>query len=358
MKNRRRRNRGLSIKAKKRKSLKASPKVGSDQSQWMQKAFDAGQIASEKIDVDDQTDVRKAVNRHWNQWMTAVVSKIWPWGLYAVLAGQYVRGFCLKAGMTTEEWVLTPTTKKVAVIVTVMNEENSISSVLNQLERLHIDELIVVVNGTIDSSFDKIRHHSSALIAHYPLPLGHDVGRAIGAKLAQSDIYLFLDGDFPINAEHLVPFIYEIDQGGDVVLNNISPYISLFKNHDSVTIFKEFLNLSLGRADLCANSMTAIPHALSRRAIELIGNENLAVPPKAQAKAIQLDLSILVSSISIDVISKNKHREENVGRMNQVSDLIIGDHLEALESVMGSTGARLFYPDVNRNRALCAINEH
>jgi hypothetical protein len=329
-----------------------------DRKQWMKKAFNAGQIAAGNIKVDNHTDIRIEVNRHWNQWRTGVTSKIWPWKLYYVLASQYVRGFCLKAAMSIEEWVLTPTTKKVAVIVTVMNEENTISSVLQQLELLPIDELIFVVNGSTDNSFDKIRLQSSAIIVHYPLPVGHDVGRAIGANLAQSDIYLFLDGDFPIYAEHLVPFIYQIDQGGDIVLNNISPYISLFKNHDSVTIIKEFLNRSLGRSDLRANSMTAVPHALSRRAIDLIGSENLAVPPKALAKAIQLELSILASSISIDVISKNKHREKNVGRMNQVSDMIIGDHLEALESVMGLLGARLFYPDENRNRALCASNEH
>lgn len=323
---------------------------------WMQKALNAGHMAGENRSILEQADHKKALNEQWNYWRKTTTSKMWPWELYNSIVAKYVEGFSHKTGINTEQWMLMPTNKKVAVVVTVMNEEKTISSVIQQLNRLPIDELIVVVNGSTDNSFSITRKISSAVIIQYPTPLGHDVGRAIGAKMAQSDILLFLDGDFPVFAEHLIPFIYAVDQGKDVVLNNIAPYIHLFSNHDSVTVMKEFLNRSLSRPDLGANSLTAIPHALSKKAVDSIGYQDLIVPPKALAKAIQLGLSI-DSPMSVDVIAKNKHRGMvNEGGLNPVADMIIGDHLEALQSVMESEGKRLYYQDVIRKRELVGGN--
>lgn len=336
----------------KRITRKKVTKNGRNRTILLKKAFSTGQeIAEKNPSIIESTDPKRILNLHWNQWRTAMRKGIWPWKLYYGIAKQFVKGFEVKSGLSEQNWILTPTNKKVAAIVTVMNEEKTISSVLNQLKRLPLHELIVVVNGTTDNSFYKIREESSAIIIEYPEPLGHDVGRSIGAKISQSDILLFLDGDFPIFAEHLIPFIYAVDNGTDVALNNISPYIHYFNQRDSVTIIKEFLNRSLGRGDLRANSLTAIPHALSKRAVELIGYNILSVPPKAQAKAIDLGL-IVDSTISVNVISKNKQRNNNTGINSSVADMIIGDHLEALKTMMEVKGARLFYEDQIRNRRM------
>ncbi|NOU96525.1 glycosyltransferase [Paenibacillus sp. LMG 31456] len=243
-----------------------------------------------------------------------------------------------------------PTTQSVAAIVTVMNEERTIGRIMDQLNRLPFDEVFVIVNGSVDHSFQRARGRSHAVILSFPEPLGHDVGRAMGAKLAQSDILLFLDGDILLSAEDMIPFIGGVECGLDVALNNITPYMRVFAKRDSVTYIKQFLNASLGRPDLEANSMTAVPHALSRKAITVLGIASLMVPPKAQALAVHHGLRIGISG-SVNVISSNKRRTNNTGKSNRVADLIIGDHLEALKLAGELAGNRLAFVDSLRNRA-------
>jgi glycosyltransferase involved in cell wall biosynthesis len=262
----------------------------------------------------------------------------------------YVRGFFQGKKQHPHDWLMLPTTQTVAVIVTVMNEEGTIGKIMDQLNRLPFDEVFVIVNGSVDQSFQRARGRSHAVILSYPDPLGHDVGRALGAKLAQSDILLFLDGDILLSAEAMIPFVGGIECGLDVALNNIAPYMNVFAKRDSVTYMKQFLNASLGRPDLEANSMTAVPHALSRKAVTTLGIPSLIVPPKAQALAVHHGLRIGVSG-SVDVINSNKRRKNNTGKSNRVAELIIGDHLEALKLAGELSGNRLAFVDGLRNRA-------
>lgn len=245
--------------------------------------------------------------------------------------------------------VYSPLGKTVAAVITAKNEEKSILEVIRQAEQLPLDELIVIVNGSNDGTFHAARSSPHAVILHLPEALGHDVGRSIGAKIARSDIVLFLDGDFSIPAGRLMPFIQAVAAGQDVVLNNITPYISLFPRQDKVTKIKQFFNRVMGRADLFANSLTAVPHALSRKALETIGYQHLMIPPKAMAMALKSGLKISAPA-SVDVISKNRQTRLNGGVHNVVADLIIGDHLEALQWAMQGNGERLEFPDHVRNR--------
>jgi glycosyltransferase involved in cell wall biosynthesis len=269
--------------------------------------------------------------------------------MYHQAANQFIAGYCRQTGQHANKWVLIPTNKTVSVIVTVMNEKDTIPSILEQLHRLPLREMIFVLNGSSDESFEIIRNQSSATIVHYHDPLGHDVGRAVGAKLSQSDILLFLDGDFPIYAEQLVPFMEAVANGMDIALNNITPYIGLFSERDEVTTVKEFVNMSMEQEELAANSLTAVPHAMSRHAAEVIGYANLSVPPKAQVIALNHGLK-LGAPIHVDVISRNRIRKRNVGSSNIVSEMIVGDHVEAVKVVLDLKGPRLLFPDQIRNR--------
>lgn len=248
-----------------------------------------------------------------------------------------------------------PLDRSVGVVVTAMNEEGTIGKVLGELNRLPLHEVIVVINGSTDGTYREARQAvgPNGLILHYPEPLGYDVGRAVGARAAQSDILLFLDGDFAVPAEQLVPFILAVGRGADVALNNLKPYGGMFAHRDDVSMMKEFLNRSLGRAELGMNSMTAVPHALSRKAVETIGYARLAVPPLAQAAAIRNGLK-MTSPGSVNVYRSNRVRQQNTGERNPVARMIVGDHLEALIGPMESEGSRLGYPDGIRKRAFAA----
>jgi len=254
-----------------------------------------------------------------------------------------------RSAVPTPPKLFAPPTRTVSAILSVYNEEDSLEAVLHELMKLQVHEIILVMNGCTDRSFEIARMVPKAKIIHYPDPIGHDVGRAIGAKMAVSDILLFLDGDIPIPAHALAPFVHAVQQGVDVALNDITPYLSTFDHRDDLSHCKEFLNRSLGRGDLKVNSMTAVPHALSRRAVETIGYRHLMVPPKAQAIAMMRGLRVEVCC-SVNVIERNKARKTNVGHVNPVAELIIGDHLEAIREAIDVLGSRMSLPDHSRKR--------
>ncbi|MEI7024940.1 glycosyltransferase family 2 protein [Paenibacillus sp. y28] len=320
---------------------------------WAGQAYAAGQLAAkQRLGAESgghQAVIDAALQQSWTEWFSAHKPPGMSWLAYTKASSRFASGFAPEHSQADKERILLPTAKSVAAIVCVKNEEETISMVLKELLRIPFHELIFIVNGSTDGSFRSIRQCPKTMILHYPEPLGHDVGRALGAKLSQADILLFLDGDIPILAEKLLPFIHAVEQGMDIALNDISPFLPVFSRRDHVSKMKQFLNRTVCGSDLGVSSMTAIPHAVSRRAIETLGTRELMVPPKAQALARQHGLKV-GAPCSVDVISSNKVRDTNSGPGNKMHDFIIGDHLEALNAAMERSGARLGFPDTIRNR--------
>ena len=240
---------------------------------------------------------------------------------------------------------------RAAAVVSVRNEERTVGEVVRELTLLPLQEIVVVINGSSDGSYHAVCEWPSVTVVHYPEPLGHDVGRAVGARMTDADILLFVDGDFPIAAHKLAPYLAAVHRGADVALNDITPFFGPFRQWDDVSRVKAFLNRSLGRPELSAASMTAVPHAISRRALEAIGAPALMIPPKAQAAAIGRGLRVVLAP-GVNVTRRNKPRDTNAGQDNPVARLIIGDHYEALREAMLAGGARLDMADAARRRDL------
>ncbi|WP_051494074.1 glycosyltransferase family 2 protein [Paenibacillus sp. FSL R7-269] len=220
-----------------------------------------------------------------------------------------------------------------SVIISARNEEQTLPKLLEQVERLKPQEIIVVLNGCNDRSFQRTRLCAQASIVCIPESAGHDVGRSLGAKLSRGDILLFLDGDMVISAGQLSSFVAAVDRGVDVALNDLDPLLPPFGLSDAVTRCKLYLNQVLGRPDLGASSMTAVPHALSRRALERIGYRELMVPPRALALSIMGRLRVEKAG-GVNVIKQNRLRQGNTGAGNAIEQLIAGDHAEALVCVI------------------------
>jgi hypothetical protein len=319
---------------------------------WTRIATKAGKRYAIDHPLPEGAEPKKYLNELWCSFYFSKEGNKIPFKQqYVATANAFLEGYCTHLGIEKPDCVLLPTNKTVAAVITALNEEETIPHVLKQLRRMPLHEIIIVVNGSNDNSFNLARECPISTIIHYTNSLGHDVGRSIGAKISDSEMLLFLDADIPIKAEQLLPFIRAIEKGADVALNNITPYIGRFSNRDGVTIIKEFLNRVLGRPDLEANSLTAIPHILSRKSIKKIGFQNLTVPPKAHALAIKKGLQICAPA-SVNVLSSNKNNIQNTGLVNPVSNLIVGDHLEAMHTLMETQSARLGFRDNNRKRSL------
>lgn len=225
-----------------------------------------------------------------------------------------------------------------SVVISARNEEQTLLKLLDQVTRLKPLEIIVVLNGCSDRSFQRTRLCPQATIVHIPESAGHDVGRSLGAKLSRGDILLFLDGDMVIPARQMSLFTEAVDGGVDVALNDLDHLLPPFALSDAVTRCKMYLNAVLGRSDLGVSSMTAVPHALSRKALERIGYRELMVPPKAHALSVMRQLRVEKAG-TVNVIKHNRLRQSNTGAGNAMEQLIAGDHAEALAQVLGEQQA-------------------
>ena len=222
----------------------------------------------------------------------------------------------------------------VTAIIAASNEEGTIGAIIKSAFHAGASQVVVVDNGSTDNT-QKVSKKAGAQVVSFPYRIGHDVGRAVGVMNYPSSYYLFLDGDVIISSQNLKPFITAVTRDGvDVALNNLSSLINN-RRWDEVTWSKYFLNLALEREDLDINTLTAIPHAISGKAMELIGPENLAIPTVATVKAVLSGINVKAIK-EVDVISNNKYRKElhNSDKGNLTEQLIIGDMCQGLYELL------------------------
>lgn len=233
----------------------------------------------------------------------------------------------------------------VSVIIPAMNESARIAAVVAEARKVHPHtEVIVVANGCRDDTEQRARAMGATVLS-FAEPLGNDVGRSIGALKAQGRIMLFIDGDMVIPAKELRPFVQAVSSGVDIALNNYTGPVRKATVHP-VILAKYTLNSMLGRSDLKGASMTAVPHAISRKATEALGTEMLSVPPKAQAAAV-------MAGLRVEAVHRVEVGRLNPGRVNGTDPLemlVLGDHLEALDWIVKKRGPRGGFHDGERQR--------
>lgn len=236
----------------------------------------------------------------------------------------------------------------VSVIIPVMNERATIRRVIREAAGVHPrTEVIVIANGSTDGSAE-IARRSGARVLRYDKALGHDVGRSIGARAAQGEVLLFVDGDMVISTAQLRHFVYAVlHRGVDAALNGYTGPVDKTAVH-SVVLAKHTLNIVLERPDLKGASFTAVPHAISRQGLSLIGAEALCVPPLAHARAIRLGLKVeAVHTVNVGKINRRRPQRE---RRSPLEHLIVGDHLEAIHWLITQSNERGGFEDYRRCR--------
>ncbi|NUU60305.1 glycosyltransferase family 2 protein [Paenibacillus agri] len=237
----------------------------------------------------------------------------------------------------------------VSVIIPAMNEERTIRGVIAEARGVHSRcEVIVIVNGSADRTAE-MASSSGARVISYEQPLGHDAGRSVGAEAAMGEVLLFLDGDFVIPASKLRPFVRAVNEGADIALNGYSGPVRQAMPHP-VVLSKHALNLLLGRPDLKGSSMTAVPHALSRRALAVLGSGLLSRPPLAHAAAVTTDLR--VQAVHTVEVGKLNSVRRKAGGSDPLQQQIVEDHLEAVSLLLERRGHRAGFGDGSRRREI------
>lgn len=237
----------------------------------------------------------------------------------------------------------------VSVIIPAMNEARTIAQVIAGARGVHPRcEVIVIVNGSADKTAE-IAHSLGAQVICYEQPLGHDVGRSVGAEAARGEILLFTDGDLVIPSAQLRPFVAAISGGADVALNDYSGPVQGRFPHP-VVLSKHALNILLGRPDLQGCSLTAVPHAINRKALAVMGSSLLSRPPMAYALALLEGLS--VKAVDRVPVGKLNAVRRKAGGKDPLQEVILRDHLDAVQLLLERRGDRAGYSDGTRRREM------
>lgn len=237
---------------------------------------------------------------------------------------------------------------KFSAIIPAGKEPDTIKGVIDEVKKAGVDEIIVVLNGA-DKQTKQRAMDAGAEIVEFKDPLGHNIPRAIGAMHSTGEICLFIDSDFIVKAEDLVPFLKAAEDGVDVALNDLECLLDLYQPLHAVSAAKYLLNSALKRPDLTMNSLTAVPHAIRRNVIERIGFDYLMNPPLFQAKALLEGFNVKPVHY-VDVVKPNRLRKEHIRVKGRVAstDRILGDHVEAFSHLFHVINDRCGYTDGKR----------
>ncbi|MGN7470616.1 glycosyltransferase [Brevibacillus sp. SAFN-007a] len=222
---------------------------------------------------------------------------------------------------------------RLSIIIGVRQDEKTVARVLKQAEKLYPREIVVVVHGSRDRSLEQVLAYSAThalRVYAYPYALGEDVWRAIGAREAAGDVWLFLEAEQIVAAQQLQPFVRSCYRGTDIALRQERAFLENQKiGQDPVRLAKCFLNCLLERSELGSSSMDDLPFAMTRKAAASIGTDHLFVPAVAQAIALQKELRVTsVRTVRERVTAREPKAAQARDGTSALTDL--GDHLEAL----------------------------
>lgn len=237
----------------------------------------------------------------------------------------------------------------IAAVVPVRNEEKRLKKALETLLNTPVDIIIPVINGSTDDSLLIARQIQSRILpVYFHEPLGIDVPRAIGAKIARdrgAKAVLFMDGD--MDGEISKNLCELLDQvvvcDNDMSLTNCYPEavpggLSTLAAH----LLKErrHLNKKIGLAKkIDAASPCHGPHAVSRRFLDTVPIKEIAIPPVSLALAAKSGLRI---NVGTNISHKDLGSPEKDPRHSRlIAETIIGDCIEALNVFRGKKRTRL-----------------
>lgn len=332
-------------------------------SKWRRWGLKMGKADARKLtqsaNANDQNQLFINLNRLWVRRMRYSKLLKRPLTSYQDAVKGYVRSYYKAGIIPAKDWLLLPTKKSVGVIISMDKYEHIAEKLLEELTKLPISQIICVVSGSNRMLIELIRKKSSAILVYYDEAITPEIARALGAKLSDSDVLLFLDGRSPVSAKQLLPYMIDVAKGNDVVLNEegLESKLHQFSQRNMIQITMEFINYCLGRPEWGSSSLEQTPHVLTRKAYDVISPSNLTVPSKAYMLAMLRGLAIRPVHIKPARIQRRL-------RSTSQSKQVFHDQMEAMRLLIQERGNRLQFIDARRKREYAqggqklADNEH
>jgi len=225
-----------------------------------------------------------------------------------------------------------------AAVVPARNEEKNIKKVIKTLLKVPVDLIIPVINGCTDNSYQTVLslNYKQVTPLIFNQPLGIDVPRAVGAKIAYNlgaSGVLFVDGDMKgdiiANLRELKTKIEKNET--DMALTNCYPTaripISALANR--LLKIREQLNKTINLFNKIGTANPAHgPHAVSRRLLASVPFKEFAIPPVTLALAAKEGF-IVSTATAVPHPFLGSSRRDFV-HAYRIAETIIGDCLEAM----------------------------
>lgn len=120
---------------------------------------------------------------------------------------------------------------KITIVIPAKNEAQNITAVLQSINALKLDAEILVINdGSSDNTAELAQQEGARVISH-PYCQGNGAAIKTGARNAQGEIIVFMDGDGQHNPVDIPDFLQKLDEGYDMVVGarNSKSQASLFR---------------------------------------------------------------------------------------------------------------------------------
>lgn len=228
-----------------------------------------------------------------------------------------------------------------AAVVPAHQEEFRLGRVLDSLLTIpEIRNIIVVLNGSNEITrkvADQyyLDHPGKITLVAFQDPLGIDVPRAVGAKLAAAvgaSLTLFVDGDMvgEISAELKTLLTNAVKYSLDLALTDCYPDKKATVNLQEPTFYwRFFLNQELGLLEKIKIATPSHgPHVISRRMLSHVPWEDFAVPPTLLVHAVRNNFRIGIAAAIPHILLGSSLKNQTHSQL--ITDTIIGDCLEAL----------------------------
>lgn len=294
--------------------------------------------------LPDDEAFKQAILSRWNiRYRQTGGSRADSWKSALSRGNRYASGFMQGAGRRIALYPV-PVSGRAAAVVCAGPSEVALRQVLFRLAAMPVDEIVIVSGNPAPGIFAAARSCGNATVACLPDEVHPDVGRALGAKLTTADVVLFVDGERPVSEETLASLLWACGRKWDVAMHDLSRHGGVFRQRQKMEWLHEFMNASLNRRDLMMSSLSVLPYALSRRALDTLGATALTVPAKAQAMAILKGLRIGTMGPGAPDASRAVRQAD--------WQLAAGDHAEAWAEAIRTVGKRLYFADRVRNRSV------
>ena len=108
--------------------------------------------------------------------------------------------------------------ESLSIVIPSKNEEKGLAVLLPELRAQYpAAEIIVVDDGSVDDTVGVCKENQVKVVSH-PYSMGNGAAVKTGARVANNDILIFLDGDGQHDVNDIPKLLSELDKGFDMVV--------------------------------------------------------------------------------------------------------------------------------------------